>query len=148
MATLKPEVDIIRTTASVLYSKHLPGLKAHLDGALVVGLNSPDGRKDENSLLLEGNLQFDKSAVHTRYEFVQKSGEELDLFDDFGDTRLNINAISVGYNHILIPGQSFDLSAGTKATLNISDKMLQNLYGKAPIGWQVYLQLRPGVHRH
>ena len=146
--TSEPNVDITRTTASILYSKHFPGLKAHLDGTLVWGLNSPDGSKDENSLLLEGNLQFDKSAVYTRYEFVQKSGEELDLFDEFGDRRFNINAVSVGYNYTLLPGQSFDLSAGTKATLNISDKMLQNLYGKTPIGCQIYLRLRPAVHGH
>lgn len=95
--------------------------------------------------MLEGNLQFNKSAVYTRYEFVQKSGEELDLFNEFGDTNFDINVVSVGYNHTLMPGQSFDLSAGTKATLNISDKKLQNLYGKTPVGWQVYLQLRPGI---
>ena len=145
---LEPNVDITRTTASVLYSKHFTGLKAYLDGALVWGLNSPNTGEDENSLLLEGNLQFKKGAVYSRYEFIQKSAEELDLFNEFGNTRFNINAISVGYNHILLPGQSFDLSGGTKATLNVSDKKLYSLYGKTPVGFEVYLQLRPPVHGH
>ena len=145
---LDPNVDITRTTASVLYSNFFAKLKAHLDGALVWGLNSPDVGQNENSLLLEGNLQFRKSAVYTRYEFVQKSAEELDLYNEFGNTRFNINAVSVGYNHILLPGQSFDLSAGTKATLNLTDKKLDPIYGKAPMAGEIYLQLKPRHHSH
>jgi len=144
----EPNVDIRRTTASVLYSKHFAGLKAHLDGAFVWGLNSPNIGENENSLLLEGNMQFRKSAVYSRYEFVQKLADELDLFNDFGNTRFNINAISVGYNHILLPGQSFDLSAGTKFTINVVDKKLYLLYGKTPVCFEVYLQLRPPVQGH
>ncbi len=145
---LEPNVDITRTTASVLYSKQFIGLKTHLDAALVWGLNSPNTGEDENSLLLEGNLQFKKSALYTRYEFVQKSTEELDLVNEFGNTRFNINAISVGYNHILLPAQSFNLSAGTKLTLNIAGKKLDPIYGKAPIAGEIYLQLRPRLHNH
>jgi hypothetical protein len=144
----EPDIDITRTTTSVLYSKHFTELKAHLDGALVWGLNSPDVGQNENSLLLEGNLQFRKSAVYSRYEFVQKSADELDLVNEFGDTRFNINAISVGYNHILLPGQSFGLSAGTRLTLNIADKKLDPIYGKAPMAGEIYLQLKPRLHSH
>jgi hypothetical protein len=144
----EPNIDITRTTASVLCSKHFPVLKAHFDGALVWGLNSLNIGENENSLLLEGNLQFRKSAVYSRYEFVQKSSDELDLVNEFGNTRFNINAVSVGYNHILLPGQSFDLSAGTKLTLNVIDKKLYPIYGKTPVGFEVYLQLRPPMHGH
>ena len=142
----EPGIDITRTTASVLYSKHFAGLKAHLDGALIWGLNSPDEGENENSFLLEGNLQFKASALYSRYEFIQKSAGELDLPD--GNTLFNIHAVSIGYNHLLLPGQSFEVFGGTKATLNVSDKELQDIYGKTPLGWQIYLQLRPSApHR-
>ncbi len=146
--SVEPDVDITRTSASALYSKHFPGLKAHFDGALVWGLNSPDEGDGENSFLAEGNLQFSKSALYSRYEFVQKSAHELDLEDGFGDTRFNIHAISAGYNRVIIPGKSLDLSAGTKFTLNVSDKKLQDIYGRTPLGFQLYLQLRPAIHGH
>jgi hypothetical protein len=144
----EPGVDITRTTASVLYSKQLVRLKAHLDGALVWGLNSPNPGLKENSILLEGNLQFKTSALYSRYEFVQKSAEELDLFNEFGDARFNIHAVSAGYNHLLFPGKSFDLSAGTKITLNVSDEKLYLIYSKTPLGFEIYLQLRPPPHGH
>src|SRR5258705_2365089 len=73
----EPAIDITRTTASVLYSKHLSNLKAHLDGAVIWGLNSADSGPNENSFLVEGNLQFKASALYSRYEYVQKSAEEL-----------------------------------------------------------------------
>ena len=93
-------------------------------------------------------MQFNKSALYSRYEFVQKSADELDLVSEFGNARFNINAVSVGYNHILLPLQSFDLSAGTKLTLNVVDKKLYSIYGKAPMAGEIYLQLRPGLRNH
>src|SRR6185436_19091673 len=128
----EPAIDITRTTASVLYSKHFSGWKAHFDGALIWGLNSPGAGPGENSILLEGNLQFKSSAIYSRYEYVQKSSEELDLVNEFGDTRFNIHAVTAGYNHLLLPGKSFDLSGGIKITLNVSDKNLGDIYGKTP----------------
>ena len=142
----EPDIDITRTTASVLYSKHLSNLKAHLDGAVIWGLNAADGASNENSFLVEGNLQFKASALYTRYEYVQKSADELDLFNEFGETRFNIHAVSLGYNHLVAPGKFFDLSAGTKVTLNVSDKNLWGIYGKTPLGAAFYLQVRPPVH--
>jgi len=144
----EPGVDITRTTASLLYSKHLVALKAHFDGALIWGLNSPSAGAGENSFLVEGNLQFDKSAAYGRYEYVQKSAHELDLVNEFGNTTFDIHAIGLGYSHLVIPIQSFELFAGAKATLNTGGKRLQDIYGKTPVGFEVYLQMRPGEHGH
>lgn len=145
---LEPDIDITRTTASVLFSKHLVALGAHFDGTVVWGLNSPSAGANENSFLIEGNFQFEKSALYSRYEYVQKSADELSLINELRNRRFNIHALSIGYNHLIIPIRPFELFAGAKATLNLSDKRLEDIYGKTSVGGEIYLQLRPVAHGH
>lgn len=144
---LEPGVDITRTTASVLYAKSLSANKHH-SAALIWGLNDKGSDHKEHSLLFENNYQFGKNALFSRYEFLQKSTEELDLEDELGHLTLNVHALSLGYNRSLLQKGFFELTGGTKATINFPAKELQLLYGKAPVGLQFYLQLRPALHRH
>ena len=144
---LEPGVDVTRTTASVLYAKKL-NMDNHVSAAGIWGLNDKKLDHKENSFLLEGNYQFMKNAIYSRYEYIQKSEEELDL-----DTRLyrglfNIHALTAGYNRNLASFNNIDLNAGTQFTVYGVDKDLQRLYGKTPIGFEIYLQLRPALHKH
>ncbi len=43
------------------------------------GLNKTAGHDGEHAILLEGALQLKKLAIYSRYEYVQKSTEELDI---------------------------------------------------------------------
>jgi len=142
---LEPNIDITRTTASVLYSKHFLSL-GHFDGSLVWGLNSLRRGGNENSILVEANLDMTKGALYTRYEFVQKTSEEMDLYLLLWERRFNLNAFTLGYNIKLFHQKSFQLAAGLQGTLNFPDKILQGMYGKTPIGGEIYLRLYPAAH--
>ncbi len=144
---LEPDEDVTRTTASILYAKKL-NQDVHFSAAAIWGLNDQGADHTEHSLLIEGNYQFTKNAVYSRYEYVQKSKEELDLHNGFPEKNFNIHAFTVGYNRQLQNFKSIDLIAGSQFTINRGDKDLQELYGKMPVGFEIYLQLRPMLHKH
>lgn len=144
---LEPGVDVTRTTASVLYAKSMAN-NNHLSAALIWGLNDKGSDHKEHSLLAEANYQVKKSAVFGRYEFIQKSAEELELEDELGHKQFDIHVFSAGYNRSILQKGPVELAAGAKATINLPAKDLQPLYGKTPVGFQVYLQVRPVFHRH
>ena len=145
---LEPNEDVTRTTASVFYAKKMANNNTHLSGAAIWGLNNKDADHKENSFLLEGNYQCSKNAFYGRYEYTQKSKEELDLDSGYPETNFNIHALTAGYNRQLVNFSNIDLVAGTQVTFYGVDKDLQALYGKNPVGFEIYLQLRPSLHKH
>ena len=145
--SLEPGVDVVRTTASVLFSKKMNG-DNHYNAAAVWGYNKKDDGHKEHSLLLEDNHRFKKNTVYSRYEFIQKSSEELDLVPEFGDMEFNIHAFTAGYNHLIFAARYFDFLGGFQGTVNFPPKKLQNIYGKTPLAAEVYLQIRPKLHYH
>lgn len=143
---VEPGVDVTRTTASVMRSKSLRTM--NWSQTLVWAMNDKKFHSSkEHSVLYEQNLQFPKQAFYARYEFVQKSAEELEL-GTFGDAVFNINALTVGYNRNIAPFAPIEILAGLQGTFNFPDSRLKELYGTLPIGAQVYLQFRPRRHRH
>jgi hypothetical protein len=135
-------ININRITASVTNSKYMRTL--NWSQSLIWGMNHKTGvEKYEHSILYENNLQLRTQAVYLRYEFVTKSAEELNLQDHFGEASFNINAFTLGYNHLLAPAAPLEISLGVQATFNFPPQALQSLYGSLPIGGQVYLLLRP-----
>ena len=101
----------------------------------------------EHSILLEGNQQFSKQAVYGRYEFVQKSAEELALEDSFGDKIFNIHKLTVGTNRKLFSVASIDWLLGAQISINVPPNSLRALYGNLPLAGQVYLQIRPSLNK-
>ena len=87
-------------------------------------------------------------VIYGRYEFVEKSAGELDLESAFGVTNFTINAFTLGYNRTICSLRYVQLAAGAQATINFSPRALQDLYGKMPTAAQVYMQLKPNLHRH
>jgi hypothetical protein len=144
---LEPDEDVTRTTASVLYSKEWKK-GHHYDAAFVWGYNHKNDGHNEHSVLLEDNHSFGKNALYSRYEFVQKAKEELDLHNGYADKIYNIHAFTGGYSRQLTNFNSIDLVAGTQATIYGVGKSLQSLYGKTPISFEIYLHLRPALHKH
>jgi hypothetical protein len=142
---LEPNIDVTRTTASVMYSEHFPSL-GHLDATLVWGMNSSHFVGSENSFLAEANLDLTKGALYTRYEFVQKSSEEMDLDLLLGETKFNLSAFTLGYNRTLFRQKGFELATGVQGTLNFPDKILKTMYGKIPLSGEIYLRLFPTIH--
>jgi hypothetical protein len=143
---LEPNEDITRTTASVLYAKQLK-MDNHFTAAAIWGVNDKRADHKEHSFLLEGNYHCSKNAFYSRYEYVQKSDEELQFHAGVADN-YNIHALTAGYNRQLLNFRNIDLVTGAQFTLYGVDKALKTVYGKTPVAFEVYLQLRPSLHKH
>ena len=105
---------------------------------------------------MESNLQWNRFALYTRYEWVQKDAEELNLLSYFPNEVFNINAITIGSNARILQLVNTNLAIGLQFTFNIPDGRLQSiyninthetlaLYGTLPIGMEVYLHFTPAM---
>jgi hypothetical protein len=147
--SLEPDENVTRTTFSAMYTKPVGKRDQTLASTFVWGLNDKGHDHKEHSVLWENNLQLLKSAVYNRYEFVQKSPEELNLDENiFRDHRYNVHAFTLGYNHTVLPLKQVVVLAGLQGTVYFPADALKALYGSSPVAMQVYLQIRPSLHRH
>lgn len=143
---LHPDEDINRTTASAIFS--LPMKKDNwLNVTTLWGLNKTAGNEGESAFLLEGALRLKKTEIYTRYEWVQKSVEELDLDPiKYGDrTLFPVNAVTTGISHDLLNVAKTRIALGAQVSMFLDDKSLHDLYGKNPLALEVYLRIYPGL---
>ncbi|MEO8404030.1 MAG: hypothetical protein ABI480_05530 [Chitinophagaceae bacterium] len=143
---LEPGVDVTRSTASVLFSKKITADKQH-DAALIWGYNDKGKDHQEHSVLAEDNYRFGKNAIYGRYEFVQKSTEELALQSQLGDATYNVHALTAGYNRGIWKNKIIELAIGAQVSGYVPAKDLRAIYGDLPVSAQIYLQLRPAIHK-
>jgi hypothetical protein len=141
---LHGDEDVNRTTASAIFSKPF-GDANWINITSLWGMNKTEGHSGENSALLEGDLRLKKLALYTRYEWVQKSLEELNLDEStFGhDAIFPVNALTLGFNYDLTTLGPLRLAAGAQVTGYSADKRLDFLYGKNPVAGEVFLRLYP-----
>lgn len=139
---LHPDENIHRTTASATYS--LPLAKGSFNAVALWGMNKSKNHKGENAALVEGSWQKNRWNVNGRYEFVQKSTEELNLEDDFVDDLLfPVHALTVGAGYDLLQFSKANLQAGSQISFYRSSQKLNDLYGKSPMAFEVYLRFYP-----
>jgi len=143
---LHPEEDITRTTASVIYSFPF-GEEKSLNATALWGLNKSKGADGENAALLEATFRLRRLALYTRYEWTQKSVEELDLNAMiYGDHSLfPVNALTLGFNYDLFSIGKFRVAAGGQLTGYHADSRLNSLYGKNPVSGEVFLRIYPSL---
>jgi Protein of unknown function (DUF2911) len=135
------EENIKRTTASIIYSRK-PTNEKHVTAALIWGYNDAGGDHKEQSILAEANYQIKKIALYSRYEYVQKSSEELQL-TSFVDEIFSIQAFTLGANHRIANWFKTDIAVGAQSTFNFIPESLNGFYGSNPISMQVYLRIVP-----
>ncbi|HEY9364674.1 MAG TPA: hypothetical protein VIQ00_15540 [Chitinophagaceae bacterium] len=143
---LHPGEDIKRTTASAIYS--LPLINSGTFNASAVwGVNKIKAHDGEHAFLLEGSWRKNKLAIQSRYEWVQKSVEELVLDENiYGhDAVFPVNAFTVGFNYDLLKIGKTHLAGGSQFTFYHASKKLNNLYGKNPMAVEIYLRLYPAM---
>ena len=140
---LAPDEDVVRTTASVIYSKALDGNKL-LTAALVWGYNDVDSHHREQSILAEANYQLSKFAFYGRFEIVEKSAEELQLAA-LGDQILSIQSLTAGINRSIGTLLKSDVAIGTQGTLSFIPTDLAPYYGTNPFSAEVYIRIIPGL---
>jgi hypothetical protein len=144
---LHPEEDVNRTTASAIFSKKLGG--SSINATALWGVNKTAGHDGENAALVEGEWRKEKLAVYSRYEWVQKSVEELALDENiYGHHAVfPVNALTTGLNYDLLNIGQTRLAGGGQFTFYHADERLDQLYGKNPMAFEVYLRLYPGRMR-
>lgn len=138
---LKPNEDVWRTTASVIES-HPLGKNRYISSALIWGMNYSH-QNYEHSVLFESNLQLSKLAVFGRYEFIQKDASELALTTFDEDRIFNINSISLGTSYIIFNQFNTNMTVGIIGSMQVTEKVLNPIYGAVPISGEVYLRINP-----
>jgi hypothetical protein len=97
--------------------------------------------------LLEAEWRKNKLALHSRYEWVQKSTEELALDElVYGvDAIFPVNAFTAGFNYDLAKIGQTKLAIGSQFSFYHSVEKLNSLYGKNPMAFEIYLRLYPSA---
>ncbi len=136
--------DVYRTTASAVYSKQWRN-NLFFNATALWGLNKTKHFDGEHAALAEASLYINRLAVYGRYEWVQKSGEELGLPEpqfNHHDLFL-VNAMTLGAAYDVVKIKPVRLAAGAQFSFYTADNRLDVLYGKNPMSFEVYLRLYP-----
>lgn len=140
---IAPDEDVWRTTASVLHSLPLMPGNYSLTSALAWGYNDAGEEHREHSVTLESNLQRDRFALYGRYEWIQKSAEELQV-ESFEEHQLfDINALTLGTNYVILRALHTNLAVGVQGSIYMATSDLDPIYGSNPLSGQIYLRLYP-----
>jgi hypothetical protein len=156
---LHPAENVTRTTASVLHSRSW-GERHYIASSLIWGMNEGHSDHPEHAVLAETNLTLGRPTFYGRYEFVQKSSEELNFYtvgpnDAYVAHLFNVNALTLGASYRLASlggPRGPELSVGGQLTGYFIPQELQNSsyspgsvvgpgYGKLPLSASVYVRL-------
>ena len=141
---LHPGENINRTTASANYSM-MAGDEKFFNATILWGINQIADHSAENTVCAEGALTSGRMSAYFRYEWIQKSGEELDLTGEgFGDNSLfTIHAGTIGAGFDVVRSHAANIAIGGQVSMYHADERLDNLYGKNPLAAEVYIRIYP-----
>lgn len=139
-----PGEDVLRTTASVLFSKHLSGAN-YLATGVIYGLNNVGQDGKQNSVTVEANFLLSKVNPYLRYEFIQKSSEELQIPGGNHHQLNEINAFTLGLAHKIFDSFNTDFYIGAQGTVNFIHQDLEKFYGPTPLSAELYLRISPSI---
>ncbi|GAA0564258.1 hypothetical protein GCM10009415_53270 [Chitinophaga japonensis] len=145
---LHPDEDIYRTTASAVTTYPL-GNSRFINATAIWALNKVKEKDGENAALAELAYTTRKIALFSRYEWIQKSTEELNLDESiYGkEGRFPVNALTIGFNYNVLEVKKTILAVGGHLIWFHPDQTLADLYGKNPLSLEVYLRIYPGLMR-
>lgn len=144
-----PGDDVNRTAASVIYSYTIRKNRL-LNATALWGLNKTPGHSGENAFLIEASYAMNRLNLYGRYEWVQKSVEELNLDETvYGlHTLFPVNALTLGANYDIVHIGVLRIAGGAQASLYAANAKLDKLYGKNPMAGQVYVRVYPNIMRN
>ena len=139
--SLHPDEDIDRTTASAIYS--LPISNGSINATALWGVNKIKGHEGANAFLLEGSWKHNKLELYSRYEWVQKSTEELNLDENIygANSVFAINSLTAGLGYDIFKIGQLNIAAGSQFTIYHANERLDDLYGKNPMALEIFLRL-------
>ena len=144
--SLHPDENVNRTTASATYVYPFSA-KANIAATALWGQNKSNGQDPSNAVLLEATLKWNRLVVYIRYEWVQKSVEELDLDPVlYGPYNMlfPLQALTLGIGYDLFTIGHLTVAGGGQVSAYRPPSQLTGLYGQNPLAGQVYLHLYPG----
>ena len=142
-----PMEDVNRTTASVTFVRPIAEQKYFAATALW-GQNSIEGKDASNTVLLEATFRTKKLVVYSRYEFVQKDGEELFPYSWTTLPQYTANVVTLGAGYELFNIASITVAGGGQVSQYFIDKSIESVYGKNPVSGEVYLHFYPKLMKH
>jgi hypothetical protein len=138
----EPGVDVTRTTFSTIYSRtHPHGYEA---AAFIWGRNEKllPGVPPRDGILAEGIINWaDRNNLFGRIERLDR--DELFPSGPLANAAFTINEFEGGYSRSVARLGSFDVAVGGALTFNLIPEALKPVYGDLPLGWQLFLRLRP-----
>jgi hypothetical protein len=139
-----PGEDVHRTTASATYSVRGFG-ESFTNITALWGMNKTRDHQGEHAVLVEGSHNVRRTTVYGRYEWVQKSVEELNLDEAiYGHNALfPVHAFTAGTSYDILNIGKTKVALGGQLTFYNPDKRLNNLYGQNPLAGEVYLRIYP-----
>jgi hypothetical protein len=142
---LHPAENMHRTTASAIFSRQLANNNT-VNATLLWGLNKTPEHRAEKAVLAEASWHLKKIGLYTRYEWVQKSTEELALDENvFGHEQLfPVNAFTIGFNYTWLNIGQTRIAAGAQGSLFHAAHELDQLYGANPLSAELYIRIYPG----
>ena len=149
-----PDTDVRRTTASVQYNRPLE--RGNWATAFIWGRNHVSAPseirevRNLNSYTAESTVNFlDKNYLYTRLELVDK--DELLRDDDralLGITDhhpiFRIGAYTFGGLRDIWQTENISFGIGSDVTFYSKPAVLNQIYGDHPVGWKLFLRVRPG----
>jgi len=141
---MDPDLNITRTTASVLHSVFL-GKERFISSAMVYGVNHMIDGMNMNSFSVESTLQLQRHSFYLRYEFIQKDADELMLIDFADDPLFDIQAFTLGISRIIWKHARTAITLGVQGTINFPAEELRTVYGDRPLAAEVYLRISPAA---
>jgi hypothetical protein len=141
---LHPNEDIRKTTASVTHILPLAGENHFLSSTAIWGYNDSEDHQ-EDAFTIEPNLQLDRLAIYGRYEWIEKSNEELLIEGIEEDKLFAINALTLGVNYTILREHKTNVAVGAQGSLYMTEAELDPVYGKNPISGEIYLRISPSL---
>jgi hypothetical protein len=112
-------------------------------------MNKTKHHDPEHAVLMEGSWQLRKTTLYSRYEWVQKSLEELNLDESvYGhDALFPVHAFTVGVSYEVFNIGKTKFALGGQLSMFNPDNRLSSLYGENPASGQLYLRIFPAAMR-
>jgi hypothetical protein len=138
---LRPDVDVTRTTASAVYGTRL-SRKLFINSSLVWGYNYEDEDSDRHSFLFESDFIIDRFSFLMRYDYVQKSHNDLELVEFPGEV-FSVSAFTIGTSYLVITLMNLNASVGFQGTVFFPDEQIRFIYGSKPISVEAFIRISP-----
>ena len=141
---LEPEVDLDRTTASVLYNRPLEN--GNWQATFAWGRNAKDPGNVTNTWLLESAVLFrERHTLFGRLE--RQENDELFGHGDDGEGHhagetFEVGKLSLGYTWDALLTDTWKAGLGVLGSLAMIPEELEHEYGEQPLSWMVFLRAR------